>query len=114
MLSRRVLVTGLGVALPALAGAQGRRKIVVGFISWWPPFMESDYVPRLRKGLAAFAYVEPQTLELLVTFTNGDAASTREAARRLAARGVDVIVVSATPVATIVKEETRVSQTPVV
>lgn len=114
MLSRRVLVAGLGVALPALAGAQGRRKIVVGFVSWWPAFMEGDYVPRLRKGLAALGYVEPQTLELLVTFTGGDPALTREAARRLVARGVDVIVVSATPVATIVKDETRISQTPVV
>jgi hypothetical protein len=33
MLSRRVLVVGLGVALPALAGAQDRRKIVVGFVT---------------------------------------------------------------------------------
>ena len=100
--------------MPALAGAQDRRKIVVGFVSWWPAFMEGDYVPRLRKGLAALGYVEPQTLELLVTFTGGDPASTREAARRLVARRVDVIVVTATPVATIVKEETRASQTPVV
>ena len=114
MLSRRVLITGLGVAVPALAGAQDRRKIVVGFVSWWPAFMEGDYVPRLRKGLAALGYVEPQTLELLVTFTGGDPASTREAARRLVARRVDAIVVTATPVATIVKEETQISQTPVV
>jgi putative ABC transport system substrate-binding protein len=114
MLSRRVFVAGLGIALPALAGAQNRRKIVVGFVSWWPAFMEGDYVPRLRKGLAALGYVEPQTLELLVTFTGGDPALTREAARRLVARRVDAIVVTATPVATIVKEETQVSRTPVV
>jgi putative tryptophan/tyrosine transport system substrate-binding protein len=113
MLKRRVFVGGLG-ALPAVAGAQPRKKIVVGFISWWPAFMEGDYVPRLRKGLTALGYVEPQTLELQVTFTGGDPALTREAAKRLVARGVDVIVVSATPVAMIVKEETQASQIPVV
>jgi putative tryptophan/tyrosine transport system substrate-binding protein len=111
---RRIFVAGLGVALPAVAGAQPRKKIVVGFVSWWPAFMEGDYVPRLRKGLAALGYVEPQTLELLVTFTGGDPALTRETAKRLVGRGVDVIVVTATPVATIVKEETQASQIPVV
>jgi putative ABC transport system substrate-binding protein len=114
MLTRRVVVAGLSAALPAVAGAQPRKKIVVGFISWWPAFMEKDYVPRLRKGLAALGYVEPQTLELLPTFVGGDPALAREAARRLVARGVDVIVVTATPAATIVKEETQASQIPVV
>jgi putative ABC transport system substrate-binding protein len=114
MLKRRVFVAGLGVTLPTLARAQPRKKIVVGFISWWPAFMEKDYVSRLRKGLAAYGYVEPQTLELLVTFTGGDAALTRETAKRLIARGADVIVITATPVATIIKEETQASQTPVV
>src|SRR4051812_45716566 len=86
-----------GLALPAAVRAQPRKKIVVGFVSWWPAFMEGDYVPRLRKGLAAFGYVEPQTLELLVAFTGGDAARTREATRRFVERGVDVIVATATP-----------------
>ncbi len=113
MLSRRVLIAGLGVALPAIADAQPR-KIVVGLLSWWPAFMEGEYVPRLRKGLAALGYVEPRSLELLVTFTGGDPALTRETAKRMVARAVDVIVVSATPVATIVKEETQASQIPVV
>jgi len=114
MLSRRVLVAGLGVALPAIAGAQSRKKIVVGFVSWWPAFMEGDYVPRLRKALAVLGYVESRSLELPVTFTGGDPALTRETAKRLVARAVDVIVVTATPVATIVKEETQASQIPVV
>jgi len=113
-LKRRIFVAGLGVALPVLAAAQPRKKIIVGFVSWWPAFMEGDYVPRLRKGLAALGYVEPQTLELLTTFVGGDPALTRETAKRLVARNVDVIVVSATPVAMIVKEETQASQTPVV
>jgi putative ABC transport system substrate-binding protein len=111
---RRVVVAGLAVALPATVRAQPRKKIVVGFISWWPAFMEGDYVPRLRKGLGALGYVEPQTLELLTTFVGGDPALTRETAKRLVARGVDMIVVSATPVATIVKEETQSNPIPVV
>ena len=41
---------------------------------------------------AALGYVEPQSLELLVTFTGGDPALTRETAKRLVARAVDVIV----------------------
>ena len=111
---RRVFVTGLGAVLPAVARAQPGRKIVVGFVAWWPAFMEGDYVLRLRKGLAALGYVEPQTLELLTTFVGGDPALTRETAKRLVARKVDVIVVIATPVATIVKQETEVSRIPVV
>jgi putative ABC transport system substrate-binding protein len=114
MLTRRVALAGLGAALPVVAGAQPRRKIVVGFVSWWPAFMEKDYVPRLRKGLAAFGYVEPQTLELLPTFVGGDPALTRETAKRLVARNVDVIVVSATPVAMILKEETQAKPIPVI
>jgi putative ABC transport system substrate-binding protein len=113
-LKRRVFVAGLSVALPAVAGAQTRRKIVVGFVSWWPAFMEGDYVPRLRKGLAGFGYVEGQNLELLVAFTGGDPARTRETARHFVERGVDVIVATATPVAMIVKEETQARQIPVV
>jgi putative ABC transport system substrate-binding protein len=114
MMLRRVFVAA-GLALPAaVAGAQPRKKIVVGFISWWPAFMEGDYVPRLRRGLATLGYVEPQTLELLTTFVGGDPALTRETAKRLVARRVDAIVVSATPVAMIVKEETQASQIPVV
>jgi putative tryptophan/tyrosine transport system substrate-binding protein len=111
---RRVFVAGLGIALPAVAGAQPRRKIVVGFISWWPAFMEKDYVPRLRQGLAAFGYVEPATLELLPTFVGGDPALARATAKRLVERNVDAIVVAATPVAMIVKEETAAKPIPVI
>lgn len=76
--------------------------------------MEKDYVPRLRKGLAALGYAEPQTLELRTTFVGGDPALTHEAAKGLVARNVDVIVVTATPAATIVKQETQARPIPVV
>ena len=114
MLKRRVAIAALAAALPAIASAQPRKKIVVGFISWWTPSMEGVYVPRLRKGLAALGYVEPRTLELVTTFVGADPALVHEAARRLVARKVDVIVVTATPAATIVKQETQASQIPVV
>ena len=71
---RRRFVAGLGAALPAAAHAQPRKKIVVGFVSWWPASMEGVYVPRLRKGLAALGYVEPHTLELVTTFVGADPA----------------------------------------
>jgi putative ABC transport system substrate-binding protein len=111
---RRTFVAGLGAALPAIARAQPGRKIVVGFVAWWPASMESDYAQRLRKALAARGYVEPRTLELLTTFVGGDPALTHETAKNLVARKVDVIVVIATPVATIVKQETAASGIPVV
>lgn len=114
MLKRRVVIAGLGAALPAIASAQPRKKIVVGFISWWPTSMEGVYVPRLRKGLAALGYVEPQTLELVTTFVGADPALVHEATKHLVARKVDVIVVTATPAATIVKQETQASRIPVV
>jgi putative tryptophan/tyrosine transport system substrate-binding protein len=113
-LKRRTFLAGFTAAYPLSAVAQDRRKIVVGYLSWWPAFMEGDYVPRLRKGLAGYGYVEGQNLELLVVFAGGDPARTREAAKRFVERGVDVIVATATPVATIVKEETQAKPIPVV
>ena len=111
---RRAFLAGFTAAVPLAARAQAPRKITVGFVSWWPAFMEKDYGPRLRKGLAALGYVEPRTLELLTTFVDGDPTLTRETAKRLVAQGVNVIVVTATPAATIVKEETQARQIPVV
>src|SRR5689334_5442525 len=86
MLKRRVVIAALAAALPAIASAQPRKKMVVGFISWGTPSMEGVYVPRLRKGLAALGYVEPRTLELVTTFVGADPALVHEAARRLVAR----------------------------
>lgn len=114
MLARRAFMVGSAICLPVLASAQPRKKIVVGLVSWWPAFMEGDYVHRLRKGLSAYGYVEPETLELVVDFVGGDLSRARETTRRFVNRSVDVIVASATPVATIAKEETQSSGIPVV
>src|ERR1700756_5003412 len=111
---RRVFVAAAAAALPAAASAQPRKKIVVGFISWWPTSMEGVYVQRLGKGRAALGYTEPQTLELVTTFVGADPALVHDATERLVARKGDVIVVTATPAATIVKQETQASQISVV
>ena len=113
-LTRRALLVAPAAAIPLVTLAQDRKKIVVGLLSWWPPSMEAFYVPRLREGLRAYGYVEGRNLELLVTFAGGDAERTRAAARRYVDGGVDVIVATATPVATIVKEATRERKIPVV
>jgi ABC-type sugar transport system substrate-binding protein len=88
-LNRRLLLAASTAALPVVALAQDRKKIVVGLLSWWPPFMEPTYVARLREGLKAYGYVEGRNLELLVTFTGGNVERTREAAKAYVDRGVD-------------------------
>ena len=57
-LNRRLLLAASAAAIPAAARAQDRKKIVVGLLSWWPPFMEATYVARLKEGLKAYGYVE--------------------------------------------------------
>jgi hypothetical protein len=52
-LSRRLLLAASTAAIPLVASAQDRKKIVVGLLSWWPAFMEPTYVARLREGLRA-------------------------------------------------------------
>ncbi len=76
--------------------------------------MEATYVARLREGLKAYGYVEGRNLELLVSFTGGSAERAREAAKAYADRGVDVIVATATPAVTIVKQATEAKKIPIV
>jgi putative ABC transport system substrate-binding protein len=117
-LNRRLLLAASAAAIPVVARAQelaqDRKKIVVGLLSWWPPFMEPTYVDRLREGLKAFGYVEGRNLELLVTFTGGNVERAREAAKAYVDRGVDVIVATATPAVTIAKQATEAKKIPIV
>jgi putative tryptophan/tyrosine transport system substrate-binding protein len=113
-LKRRVLLAASAAAIPLVALAQDRKKIVVGLLSWWPPAMEATYLARLREGLRAYGYVEGRNLELLATFTGGNVERARDAAKAYVERGVDVIIATATPAATIAKEATQASKTPVV
>jgi len=113
-MTRRVLLAALAAAAPVVAAAQDRKKIVVGLLSWWPPAMEAVYVARLREGLRAYGYVEGRNLELLATFTGGNVERARAAAKDYVEHGVDVIVATATPAATIAKEATQTRKIPVV
>jgi putative ABC transport system substrate-binding protein len=111
---RRVLLAAFGAAVPALVGAQDRKKIVVGLLSWWPPAMEATYLARLREGLRGVGYVEGRNLDLLAAFTGGNVERAREAAKGFVDRGVDVIVASATPAIASAKEATQVRKIPIV
>jgi putative ABC transport system substrate-binding protein len=113
-LGRRAILAGLAVAAPGATFAQDRKKIAVGLLSWWPPSMEPTYAARLREGLQAYGYLEGRNLELTTAFTGGNVERTREAARRFVERGVDVLVVTATPAVTIAKEATRTRKIPIV
>lgn len=113
-MKRRAVLAGVLLAVPAAAQAQAGKKITVGLVSWWPPSIEASHVARLREGLRAYGYVEGRNLELLTAFTGGDLARTREAVQRFVDRGVDVLVVSATPVATIAKQATQARKIPIV
>jgi ABC-type uncharacterized transport system substrate-binding protein len=111
---RRVLVGALAAAIPAAAWAQAPKKIVVGLLSWWPASMEPVYATRLREGLRACGYVEGRNLELLTAFTDGDVGRTRAAAKDFVDRGVDVMVVTATPAVAIAKQVTEGTKIPIV
>ena len=113
-LNRRLPLAASAAAIPTAARAQDRKKIVVGLLSWRPPFMEPTYVARLREGLKAYGYVEGRNLELLVTFTGGNVERTREVAKAYVDRGVDVIVATAIPAVTIAKQATEAKKIPIV
>ncbi len=113
-MKRRAVLAGILLAAPTAVEAQAGKKITVGLVSWWPPSIEPSHVGRLREGLQAYGYVEGRNLEILTAFTGGDVARTREAVQRFVDRGVDVLVVSATPVATIAKQATQTRKIPIV
>jgi putative tryptophan/tyrosine transport system substrate-binding protein len=113
-LKRRVLIAAAIAAIPGAAAGQAPKKIVVGLLSWWPASMEPIYAARLREGLRAYGYVEGRNLELLTAFTDGDVERTRKAAKDFADRGVDVMVVTATPAVAIAKQVTEGSNIAIV
>lgn len=93
------------------AGAQQIKSIKLGFVSWHPA-AQLAHVEYLRESLGKLGYIEGKNIEIEPYFTNGNRERTQEVIRALLQKGVDILVVRATPVAHIAKEATRT--TPIV
>jgi putative tryptophan/tyrosine transport system substrate-binding protein len=98
--------SGAARAQPGAAGGPRTRPIRLGYVSWWPPSLRS-YVDSLRQGLRDLGYVEGRDIVIEAHFTDGDRARTQDVVRTLVASPVDILVVSTTPAALIVREATR-------
>jgi putative tryptophan/tyrosine transport system substrate-binding protein len=72
-------------------------------VSWQAPTRAED----LRQGLRELGYVEGKNIEIEVHFVDGDLERTKSVIRTLTQKGVDILVVRATPTAHIAKEMTR-------
>jgi putative ABC transport system substrate-binding protein len=105
-LKRREFITLLGgaaVAWPLAARAQQTKIARLGFVSWQAPTRIED----LRQGLRELGYVEGKNIEIEVHFVDGDRERTQNAIRTLVQKGVDILVVRATPAAHIAKAMTQ-------
>jgi putative tryptophan/tyrosine transport system substrate-binding protein len=102
---RKFLATlgGAAVAWPLAARAQRTKIARLGFVSWQAPTRAED----LRQGLRELGYVEGKNIEIEVHFVDGDLERTKSVIRTLTQKGVDILVVRATPTAHIAKEMTR-------
>jgi putative tryptophan/tyrosine transport system substrate-binding protein len=83
--------------------AQQPKMFKIGFVSWFSPGV-SRHAEQLRQGLRDFGYIEGKNLEFESYFTDGNREKTREVLRSLIDRGVDILVVAATPAIHIAKE----------
>src|SRR5262249_26461621 len=102
---RREFITFLGGAAswPLAARAQQTKIARLGFVSWQDPTRIED----LRQGLRELGYVEGKNIEIEVHFVDGNRERTQNAIRRLVQKGVDILVVRATPAAHIAKAMTQ-------
>src|SRR5262249_49618128 len=101
---RKFLATLGGAAAWPLAARAQRTKIARhGFVSWQDPTRIED----LRQGLRELGYVEGKTIEIEVHFVDGNRERTQNAIRTLVQKGVDILVVRATPAAHIAKAMTQ-------
>jgi len=105
-IGRRELLAALGgaaAAWPLAASAQQTKIARLGFVSWQAPTRIED----LRQGLRELGYVEGKNIEIEVHFVDGDLERTQNAIRTLVQKGVDILVVRATPAAHIAKTMTQ-------
>jgi len=94
---------GAAAAWPLAASAQQTKIARLGFVSWQAPTRIED----LRQGLRELGYVEGKNIEIEVHFVDGDLERTQNAIRTLVQKGVDILVVRATPAAHIAKTMTQ-------
>lgn len=80
-----VLLVSASTALAA------EKSVKIGFLSFWPGTM-SAHVDYLREALEELGYKEGRNIEIEAYFTGGDPSLTREMARVLIAKPVDLIV----------------------
>lgn len=107
-MNRRDLLIAAAAAMSCSpAGiAQVPKLPKIGFLSWFPRSMKHD-LDRFEEGMQQLGYTENRDYEVEAYFTAGDPELTREMARRLIERPVDVIVAVATPAVHIIKEATQ-------
>ena len=106
---RRAILAGgaLATARFPASHAQGtRRRARVGYLSGAAALTDTGRLAALRAGLAELGHVEPETLELLVRFADGQDDRLTQAARALTAAAPDVIVVSGTRAVRVLMGET--------
>jgi putative ABC transport system substrate-binding protein len=94
---------GAAATWPLAASAQQTKIARLGFVSWQAPTRIED----LRQGLRELGYVEGKNIEIEVHFVDGDLERTQNAIRTLVQKGVDILVVRATPAAHIAKTMTQ-------
>ena len=102
---RRVLLA-LALIVTASTALAAERTVKVGFLSFWPPTM-SAHLEYLRESLRELGYVDGSNIEIEAHFTGGDPSRTREFARLLIEKPVDVIVTQVAFAARVSSELTR-------
>jgi putative ABC transport system substrate-binding protein len=105
---RRDLLPGLvafTIARPAWAAAN-EKKIQIGFLSWFPPSMNTD-IARFRQGMQQVGYAEGKDYDVEAVFVGGNRALCQDIARKLVREPVDILIAVATPAVQICKEASQ-------
>jgi putative ABC transport system substrate-binding protein len=91
------------IALPLVARAQQNKVAKLGYVSWIAP----TRVESLREGLRNLGYIEGAHYQIEVHFVDGNREQTANTIQSLIDKGVDVLIVRATPAAHIAKQLTK-------
>jgi putative ABC transport system substrate-binding protein len=106
-MDRRDLLILLGCcACFAGRASAGEKNAKIGFLSWFPPNATAD-LDHFREGMKQLGYVEGQDYRIEPHLIGGDPAAAREAAAKMVAEPVDILVAVATPAIHIAKQATQ-------